>query len=406
MASSKTFVLVSSLLLACGSTSSGNSNVGDSSGAGGTGGAAGATADAGFAACAVSLEGKVFVRAEEDLEAAAVRIKTKVGVACSNIAKAGGQTPKWDGTGTPTDDQVTDACNLAATVVVAVKVNAAGTVSLNVTGGECASDVSAQADCTASCSASGSCMADINVQCEPGKIEGTCSGVCAAMGSCNWDGSSPVDCSGGCDGSCNGTIQGGCDGSCTGTCMGTCSTKDAMGNCAGSCTGTCMGTCTKPAASATCMGKCSGSCKLASPVMCSGAAKCQGSCMGTFIGPLCKGKVAPPMCDASTSCKSSCEVSAQATAACTPPKVVVATQGTVDATVVAALAANLPDLILVATIEGKNLVSLIGDVTGSIKAAVQGSAACAPKLSAFVQASASVNVAFVASASVSGKVIN
>ena len=353
--------------------------------------------------CSASLDGKAFVKAEADLEAAVVRINTKVAIACSNIAKAGGQTPKWNGTGTPTDAEVQDACSIASNVVADVQAKAAGTFSLTVTGGECQASVSAQADCTASCSASGSCMADINVQCEPGKIEGTCSGMCAAQGSCNWDGTVAVDCTGSCDGSCEGTIQGGCDGSCMGTCMGTCATMDAMGKCAGKCSGSCMGTCTKPAASATCMGKCSGSCKLSSPAMCSGSAKCEGTCMGTFMAPTCKGKVTPPSCDASASCKSNCQASAQASATCTPPKVVIVANGMADATVVAALSANLPDLILVATVEGKNLVALIGDVSGGIQAAVKGSAACALKLEAFVTASASVNVSFMASASVSGK---
>jgi hypothetical protein len=125
--------------------------------------------------------------------------------------------------------------------------------------------------------------------------------------------------------------------------------------------------------------------------------------MGTFQAPTCKGKVTPPMCDASASCKSNCQASAQASATCTPPKVVIVANGMADATVVAALTTNLPDLLLVATIEGKNLVSLIGDVTGGIKAAVSSSAACALKIDAFAKASASVNVSFMASASVSGK---
>lgn len=351
--------------------------------------------------CSASASGAAFVQAEADLEAAVARISGEVGLSCYNIAKAGGMAPSsWDGAGVPNDDQVKASCDAASAVIGMAQ--ASGSFSLTVTGGECHADVSASADCTAKCSGDASCSGgDLSVQCEPGKFEASCSGMCAANAACDWDGTSPVDCQGSCDGSCQGMIMGGCEGSCMGDCMGTCSAMDAMGKCAGKCSGMCSGTCTKPAASATCNGKCSGACKLTNPVMCSGSAKCQGTCMGTAMAPTCKGQVTPPMCSAKADCSGSCQAHAQANAVCTPPKVVIVSS--FDATVIAALSAELPKIFLVAQIEGKNLVALIGNVTGGIKAAVSGSAACALKLSGFVKASASINVNVQASASVSGK---
>ena len=117
----------------------------------------------------------------------------------------------------------------------------------------------------------------------------------------------------------------------------------------------------------------------------------------------CKGSVAPPQCNASAACTGGCEVSTQADAVCTPPTVAVVAKGTADPSVIAALAVGLPDVFLVAQIEGKNLVEIVAATTGGIKAGVSGSAACASRLMAFVQASAYLNVTLQASASVAGK---
>jgi hypothetical protein len=75
----------------------------------------------------------------------------------------------------------------------------------------------------------------------------------------------------------------------------------------------------------------------------------------------------------------------------------------IDAAIVTALQTELPKLLLVATVQGKNIVSVLGKVTAGIKGAVEGSAACALKLQGFVKASASVSVSVEASASASGE---
>ena len=348
--------------------------------------------------CSATLEGKAFVQAEGDMEAVAKSIKIAVATSCRNIAVAGTMTTMWDGQSEPTDDQVTDACNVAVSVIGAAKAAASGMFSLEIDGeAKCEADVSAQGSCTAECSGNAQCMADVTASCDPGQLSVSCSGMCSAGATCEGSPDVAVMCTGSCSGECSGTVTGGCEGTCNGMCDGMASD----GKTEGACKGKCEGTCSKPAASATCNGQCKASCKLMSDLMCSGSAKCTGGCKGTATAPTCKGEV-KASCMASASCNGSCQAHAQATAHCTPPKVHLVAGGMIDAKLITAIETEIPNLLMVATVQGKAIVNVAGSVVGGIQGALSGSAACALKLKGFVEASASVNVSVMASASASG----
>ncbi len=349
--------------------------------------------------CSATASGEAFVQAVGALEAISVNMKVEVATACRNIAVAAGKgsSVQWAGSGTPSDDDVSQACNVASAEINAV-IAASGSLSIVIEGeAKCEANLQAQADCTAQCSGNAACSGGVEASCDPGQLSVSCEGECKAGARCEGSPDVQVDCEGSCTAECDGTITGGCDGVCEGTCDG----QASNGQAAGACKGKCEGKCSKPSASASCSGKCSGSCTVKTDVKCTGEAKCTGGCSGTYKNPSCKVAVDPPKCEASAECKGSCSASAQATAKCTAPKVRVVASGTVDAKFVSALEAELPHLILVAQAQGKAVVDVLGKVGASVKAAVSGSAACALKLQAFVQASASINVSVQASASAS-----
>lgn len=350
--------------------------------------------------CSASASGQAFVQAVGDLETISTNMKVEVATACRNIATAAGKggDVTWNGSGTPTDEQVTQACNIASAEISAT-VSASGSFSLVIEGeAKCEANLQAQADCTATCSGNASCSGGVEASCDPGQLSVSCEGMCKAGAKCEGSPTLQVDCEGSCTAECNGTVTGGCDGVCEGMCDGMASNGQA----AGACKGTCEGKCSKPSASASCKGKCSGSCTVKTDVKCSGEAKCTGGCSGTYKNPTCKVAVQEPSCEASAECKGNCSASAQAEAKCTAPKVRIVATGNVDAKFVSTLETELPRLLVVATAQGKAVVEVLGKVSGSIKAAVSSSAACALKLEAFVKASASVNVSVSASASASG----
>lgn len=359
--------------------------------------------DAADAQCSTSASGKALVSAVNNLETAANDLKVTVATACRNIAVKNGDTVQWNGSGTPTDEQVTDACNVAASIIAEVK--AAGSFRLVVVGeAKCEASLEAQADCTAECSGEASCSGgDIEAQCSPANISGQCSGTCNVGAKCEGSPTLKVECNGSCNATCEGTITGGCEGTCDGTCTGTCSSTGANGRCQGTCSGTCTGTCTKPAATANCDGTCQGSCTIkGEPIKCSGSAECTGGCSVEYTAPKCTVQATPPACNASAECKGSCQASAQARAECTAPKVEIQAAGSVNAELITTLETEIPKLLVAARAQGKILVDVLGDVAGSIRAAVDSSTACALQLEAFLKASASVNVSFSASVSASG----
>ncbi|MFO0660050.1 MAG: hypothetical protein U0165_09505 [Polyangiaceae bacterium] len=374
---------------------------------------AGFTASADFTS-KVGAEVSAVVQATGDLQALAESMRVDVGLACRKIAKAGGQDGNltWDGSGTPTDDQVKEACD-AATVAINGVLNATGeaavTVSVTITGGRCEADISASGECTASCSGDASCSGgDISAECS---AEVLCEGTCSAEGACVGSPEVKVSCEGSCDGSCDGTVTGGCEGTCEGTCDG----QASNGQAAGSCTGTCEGTCTKPSASASCSGKCSAKCSATPPnVKCEGKIVCNGTCTGKAT---CSGKVTPPSCSASAECQSSCQASVQAKANCTPPQVTYVVEGSGAANAQAffdVLTTEIPTLLLVAETKGKIAADIIatagGNISGALQSAVNAggkAAVCAGvAITAFAEASvsvsASVKVSASASASASG----
>jgi hypothetical protein len=327
------------------------------------------------------------------LEDVAGSIKVEVIGACARIA--GMAAP----TGDPTDQQVTDTCNLATT-----RINGAitGSVSVTVVPPTCTVDAAAQFDCEADCYAEAEVTCtpgELEARCEPGELSVQCSGKCEVGATCS--GTAPtiaVACEGKCEGTCTGT--------CAGTCDGECSVAlDSAGKCAGECTGSC---------STTCEGTCKGSCEITAEggVTCSGEARCKGGCDGTATAPKCEANLKPPACEGSANvdCSADCEGSASLNATCTPAAIDVV--GTVDATFEADLKAGLP-ILLGVTARAELAGDAVADIGGNMADVAGSIGSCALELgsvaaqftaaaTASVKAAASVSVSFKASASVSG----
>jgi len=332
------------------------------------------------------------------LTAVSASIKTDVVGACAKIA--GMPVP-----GTPTDDDVTNICNVAKGKITAA-INAGASVV--VVPPVCTVDANAQIMCEGSCTAKADVTCDpgmIEARCDPGDLSVECSGNCKVNAKCEGSATVGVDCQGKCEGSCSGT----CTGKCTGTCSGDCTVKNADGSCNGTCTGMCGGEC-----DANCMGSCKGSCTVTAMggVKCSGNARCKGGCDVTGTAPRCEANLKPPSCEGSASaqCNADCESSASLKADCTDPSVTIV--GMADATLKADLLVALPALIKV-TGKGKLAIDAVGklansftDVAGDVGACTLEIGAAAGTFvaaaSASAQASVSVSVSFSASASVTG----
>jgi len=304
-------------------------------------------------------------------------MKASVGVACANIANDLGQTGVPD-VSDPTalsDDDVTTACNLAKAGITA-SINASGSISVQVIGGECHVKADAQISCEASCSVDGSCdPGTVDVRCDPGELSGSCSAECT--GSCTVETGS-VDCQGGCSGTCNGDCSGACGAGCSGKCDGTC-------------TGQCTGTCDVVAPSATCSGSCKGGCSV------------------EYTAPKCEGELKPPSCDIDAECKGGCNAQGNLEAECTEPQIII--EGNAD--LKATLEANLPAIFLVFKVQGALVLdsaAYVAQTAGGVAEAAVGVPACVAKFagdlvaqfSGAVSASASVSVSVSASADVGG----
>ncbi|MBK8252841.1 MAG: hypothetical protein IPK82_09250 [Polyangiaceae bacterium] len=311
-----------------------------------------------------------------------------VSAACVDIATAAGRDPSaWDGK--EGSELVKAACDEATLGLDAVFA-AAGNASLQVyvTGGECRVDVDASADCYAKCDVSGQCTpGELEVQCEPGKLAGSCSGSCS--GSC--EGGTIA-----CQGECSAT----CTGSCNAECIGKCDGADSTGVCNGECVGQCRGTCD---------GTCSGSCTY-QELTCEGT--CTGNCSVEFQEPYCTGKIVEPSCDLDAECKAQCEASIQAEAVCTPPDVDIAIvgEGTAElAAVVDALVVHLPILIELGVERGQVAVDAATSLADSGQAivdkagelTVKAGVCAAVAADAAIAASINIEVSVKASASVS-----
>src|SRR5260370_602416 len=115
----------------------------------------------------VDAKVKDFAQASSDLQVVGNTIKAAVKVACVNIAKDLGETDSWSADSS--DGAISGACNAAAAKIDAImtaSIQAGASFALEVTGGQCSVDATAQASCEASCRA--------DVTCTEATVEGRC----------------------------------------------------------------------------------------------------------------------------------------------------------------------------------------------------------------------------------------
>jgi hypothetical protein len=346
------------------------------------------------------------VEAAVELKAFADRIDADLKVGCGGLAKDLGDNSSFE------DGQ--SACRAAVKAIddARAKLGASAHIVLEATPPHCAASMDAMADCAAKCDADVK-PGSAKVECEPGKLSGSCSGECS--GSC--DMSAAGECEGTCEGSCDASFKGSCGGECVGKCDG----KDSKGACAGTCEGRC-----ESHASGHCKGKCGGQCELKAKAHCGGT--CTGSCSVAMKAPKCMGEVTPPKMSAE--CKAHCDAKMQAKLECRPANVVVRIKGAADAKAAnayrLALEKHMPILLKIAVGMGHraesaaaNVQGVVSGLQGSVEAigkssgdAVTGArlVACvaapfkgAIDAAANVQASVKVSVDVKASASASGK---
>ncbi len=356
-------------------------------------------------------EGKVkaALAAGANLQALAGKVEADVTAGCVGLAKDLGATdadlqPKEQGPGKKAEA----ACNVAAKLIgdAKAKLGASAKLEIKVVPPKCEASMDMAANCAAECKGNVK-PGEVKATCEGGEIsgkcDGECKGTCTVQAGANCEGT----CKGSCDGKCEGTFSGKCDGKCEGKCDG----KDSKGTCAGTCDGKCDAK-AKGNCSGKCSGGCSASCEMTGQASCKG--DCSGGCSVDIKEPKCSGKVKPP--EMSAECKANCDAKLNANLECKPASVLVNFVGKGDAQAQAklktALEKNLPVLLKI-TIGMKDS---LGQVTGSVKASVEGLQAVvkgggqaamkvggcvAGALKAQVDATASINVSVKASASAS-----
>jgi hypothetical protein len=339
------------------------------------------------------------------LDAFAGRIDAELSTACGGLARDLGDSAQFKNAG--------EACQAAARAVGSAKSQLAANarVSVAIQPPRCAASMSAMADCVAQCDAEID-PGSAEVQCEPGKLAGTCDGQCT--GSCELQGA--AQCQGTCNGSCSASFEGRCDGACKGSCNG--APIDGA-----ACNGTCNGSCSA-GARGQCGGQCQGSCELQGSAQCRGT--CRGSCNVEMKSPRCEGRMTPPK--ASAECNARCDADVQAKVECTPTRVAVlvdgAANGKAAADFAAALQKHLPGVLKVAigmkdqaltvAAQGRSVAEGMQAALASVKAAPQAGARLSACVAAPFQAAAnaagsiranvdvSVQVQASASASASG----
>ena len=289
------------------------------------------------------------VRAAVQVGVFAASLDAKLVSACGNMAKDLGKP------GTFANGQ--EACKAAMSAMgeVKAKIGASAKITLAVQPPRCSASLDAMADCVAECDVNVE-PGSVQVECEPGKLSGTCEAQCS--GRC--DLSAAAQCAGTCEGSCSASFSGTCGGECNGKCDG-----KAMSG--GSCAGKCEGSCSA-LAEGSCGGQCSGSCQMSAAAKCEGT--CTGACSVEMQAPSCEGKVEPPQ--ASAECNAACEAEVTAELTCEPAKVALVVEGGADAQAVAtlrtALENNLPAVLEIAIGMKDQALSVAGDV----KVVVQG----------------------------------
>jgi hypothetical protein len=197
------------------------------------------------------------------------------------------------------------ACKAASTALAAAKakIGGSGSITVDVAPPQCGASMDVMASCSGKCDASAS-GGSAKVECEPGKLEGSCDAQCT--GDCSL--SAAAACSGTCSGTCDASVKG----KCTGTCTGKCDGKKSSGSCAGTCDGKC-----DAHVEGTCTGNCGGDCKLSGAASCKGT--CTGSCSAEMKAPSCAGEMTPPK--VSAECKAKCDGEVNANLTCTPAQI-------------------------------------------------------------------------------------
>jgi hypothetical protein len=291
---------------------------------------------------------KAGVQAAVALEEFAAAIDADLKTGCGGLAKDLGAG------GSFADGQAACHAAIKAMTDMRAKMGASAHVMLHASPPHCAASMSMMADCAAQCDASVK-PGSAKVECEPGKLSGTCGAECS--GSC--DLSAAGTCEGSCEGSCDASFKGSCGGDCQGKCNG----KDVKGACSGTCEGKC-----ESHAQGECKGKCGGRCELKAKAHCYGT--CTGSCSAEMKAPKCTGEVTPPKMSAE--CKAHCDARMEGKIECEPANVVVRIEGATDTkaadTYRLALEKNLPVILKIAVGMGHRAEK----AAGSVHAVVEG----------------------------------
>ena len=299
-------------LIAC--PGAGGLGGGGGGGGGGTsGGSAGVSAqcrDANYGESSAAMKVHTFLMAAHNFTASANQLSGSLKDVCERMGGELGMS------GAELSGDVQTVCHNVATKLNqemnGLRAEANFKVEVVAQPPRCEVSVDAYANCVAECDVNVD-PGEVNVTCEGGYIAGQCNATC--------EGECAVEVQGQCQGSCEGTCSGGCTGTCTGTCEGTCSATNAEGECVGTCDGTCHGEC-----SAGCQGSCEGDCWVSGQASCEGS--CRGGCSVEYQEPRCYGEVRAPSADAE--CEASCDASFSAEAECTPGSAEVHFAGDID----------------------------------------------------------------------------
>jgi len=213
---------------------------------------------------------KAGLQASAGIQAYSAKLDGDLKTACTWLAKDFGVTGEFK--------SGEDSCKAAAEAMKGgkAKLGAKAKLQIDTTPPRCEASMNVVADCAAKCDASVT-PGSAKVECEPGKLSGSCNAECS--GACDIKGS--AKCEGTCEGSCDASFKGACGGGCNGKCDG----KASNG---GACNGTCEGSCSANA-KGSCNGKCGGSCELKAKAKCEGT--CTGSCSVEMKEPKCTGEV-------------------------------------------------------------------------------------------------------------------
>jgi hypothetical protein len=317
---------------------------------------------------------KAGLGAATELKAFADSVDSELKTACTGLATDLGATGTYN-TGE-------EACKAAIKVMgdVKAKLGANVQIKLEIKPPECHASMDAYADCAGHCDANIK-PGEAKVECEPGKLSGSCSAQCT--GSC--DLTTAAKCDGQCGGTCDANMKGSCSGKCTGKCDG----KASSG---ASCAGTCDGKCDAQI-EGSCSGSCGGSCKLKASESCNGT--CNGSCSAQMTAPKCNGEMKPPQMSAD--CKAKCDAKVTAKAECSPANVGVKIEGAADAAAAAtfksAVEKDLPGVLKVAMGVGERGAKMaesvgktVADLSGSVSGMAKGGPMAAAKLTGCVAA--------------------